>query len=1130
MVKYVFKGRKLSICITMFSLSLFGENDQYSLTRPSMPEFHDHAKRLLEVRDKNDEKRSCSMEKLPYGNSLPDGPPVTNSVRDPQMVDIPINYHVIYVEGDFVSINVQVDNQPYEHCMWDIWDYQNETFLIYPGFGFDNPGHSYSQAGVLPPGDYALFIYDDFGSGGVSGNVTSSDGTVLATLYAGSYTYYTFLDFTAPSGTYTDGLLPISTIESQTELLNNAYNEFGYSFHTASVDSAINAGWFYATDSKNYDTGQWECEDQYLAMANSMTVDVSNSVNYFWTGARNSQGMGVFPWSFPEDDPIHGLFCGFYTAPGGEPPFHLGMTGVHEIGHYLGLYHTFENGCTSPGDEVEDTPYQADPNFDCPSSHYSCSSYDDIGNFMDYVDDDCMTHFSSGQKDRIHWAIETYRPTLLEGSIDPAIVSVINEFEEEQPSDIADSIFFVLLDEEESVTFSYDSVDHVSGNGAMDVTFRVGSTEYPGLGNWTGIGFMRHDSTRMDLSAGDTLSLMMKVEVPPSVPQYMSLRIIIVDRPVFYGFDEVWACEETIILDTVSDWTELKIPIKPHMSSTLYPILNSGIDDGFNLSPYWWGQQYNNWQLDRDRVMSYQFHVGINGYGDFPPGGLDEDSVRVSFDYLTLKDSSGYEHVDNFNDDLDEICLSPIVQRQDLVDDIMGSLPSFPYIEPMEGLYVQYAGGVGDNEDYAMAHYLYSGTHGYVAVPGSWNNWNGTLWNLSNIPGTDLWFRPMIMPNHGRFNYAYYADGSWYDDPLNDVSCMDWNGNMSDQVNGPEYVSPPELVYNDTIFHGTLFDTVFYSSSLGNSRPVTVYLPPGYESSSFNYPVVFYHDGDRFLERDIENVLDNLIDDERVSPLIAVLIPPVNRTEEYAGTQQAAYAELITGQIFPWAMSKYRILEGPENHASFGFSDGGNISLFLSLNRFDVFGRVGGYSPTINSGYNTLVTDLSQITSPPDLDFYLESYWYDNLLFGVLAFRDTLESLGYDVLFTDYPDGHEWCRVMGNQDVGLEYIFPYQQLSLDKQDASIPLKFGLHQNYPNPFNPSTSIRYDLPEDAFVNITIYDMMGRSVKIVSNDRQTAGYKIKKWDATNELGEPVSTGVYLYSIRAGDFMQVKKMALLK
>ena len=203
---------------------------------------------------------------------------------------------------------------------------------------------------------------------------------------------------------------------------------------------------------------------------------------------------------------------------------------------------------------------------------------------------------------------------------------------------------------------------------------------------------MRHDSTRMDLSAGDTLSLMMKVEYPPSAPQYMSLRIIIVDRPVFYGFDEVWACEETIILDTVSDWTEIKIPIKPHMVSTLYPILNSGIDDGFNLSPYWWGQQYNNWQLDRDRVMSYQFQVGINGCGDFPPGGLDEDSVRVSFDYLTLKDSSGYEHVDNFNDDLDEICLSPIVQRQDLVDDIMGSLPSFPYIEPMEGLYVQYAG------------------------------------------------------------------------------------------------------------------------------------------------------------------------------------------------------------------------------------------------------------------------------------------------------------------------------------------------------------------------------------------------------------------------------------------------------
>jgi hypothetical protein len=94
----------------------------------------------------------------------------------------------------------------------------------------------------------------------------------------------------------------------------------------------------------------------------------------------------------------------------------------------------------------------------------------------------------------------------------------------------------------------------------------------------------------------------------------------------------------------------------------------------------------------------------------------------------------------------------------------------------------------------------------------------------------------------------------------------------------------------------------------------------------------------------------------------------------------------------------------------------------------------------------------------------------------------------------------------------------------------IPEVFALHQNYPNPFNPVTSLRYDLPEDAQVNITIYDMMGRVVKTLVNSSQTAGYKSIRWNATNDRNEPVSAGLYLYTIQAGEFRQTKKMILLK
>ena len=94
----------------------------------------------------------------------------------------------------------------------------------------------------------------------------------------------------------------------------------------------------------------------------------------------------------------------------------------------------------------------------------------------------------------------------------------------------------------------------------------------------------------------------------------------------------------------------------------------------------------------------------------------------------------------------------------------------------------------------------------------------------------------------------------------------------------------------------------------------------------------------------------------------------------------------------------------------------------------------------------------------------------------------------------------------------------------------IPEVYALHQNYPNPFNPVTNLSYDLPENAMVNITIYDMMGRIVSTLVNENQSAGYKTLRWNATNNTGQPVSAGVYIYTIQAGDFNKTKKMILLK
>ena len=112
-----------------------------------------------------------------------------------------------------------------------------------------------------------------------------------------------------------------------------------------------------------------------------------------------------------------------------------------------------------------------------------------------------------------------------------------------------------------------------------------------------------------------------------------------------------------------------------------------------------------------------------------------------------------------------------------------------------------------------------------------------------------------------------------------------------------------------------------------------------------------------------------------------------------------------------------------------------------------------------------------------------------------------------------------------------EFTDPVSAVLLSVDPLSlIPEVFALHQNYPNPFNPTTQIRYDLPDNEFVSINIYDVMGRKIKSLVSINQEAGYRSITWDATNDLGQTVSAGMYIYTILAGEFRQTKKMVLLK
>tara|TARA_B100001540_G_scaffold165505_1_gene146419 strand:- start:55 stop:639 length:585 start_codon:yes stop_codon:yes gene_type:complete len=142
---------------------------------------------------------------------------------------------------------------------------------------------------------------------------------------------------------------------------------------------------------------------------------------------------------------------------------------------------------------------------------------------------------------------------------------------------------------------------------------------------------------------------------------------------------------------------------------------------------------------------------------------------------------------------------------------------------------------------------------------------------------------------------------------------------------------------------------------------------------------------------------------------------------------------------------------------------------------------------------------------------------------GILV---NFECNGDVALFGD-DASHYWWRV-GLDTSNCEYLLG-EQLTLS-DNINNPEKFRLIQNYPNPFNPLTIISYELLEDSYVSVTIYDMLGNVINNLVSINQSSGYKSVQWNATNNQGQPVSAGVYFYTIQVGEYRQTKKMILLK
>jgi len=218
--------------------------------------------------------------------------------------------------------------------------------------------------------------------------------TSIGTIYVAFHVIYYY------DGFFTQGLLTEADVENQIQALNDAYDNIDFdlvrdpnTMAPLSITYTQNNDWFL-----NMAPGTV----QETQAKTALHWDTTQYLNIYTCAGGGLLGWATFPWELRANPVNDGVVIAFDSVPGGTPPYDLGYTAVHEVGHWTGLYHTFQGGCNRLNDRVQDTPAEASANFGCPASRDTCPSAgeDPIHNYMDYSDDACMTEFTEGQFSR----------------------------------------------------------------------------------------------------------------------------------------------------------------------------------------------------------------------------------------------------------------------------------------------------------------------------------------------------------------------------------------------------------------------------------------------------------------------------------------------------------------------------------------------------------------------------------------------------------------------------------------------------------------------------------------------------------------------------------------------------------
>ncbi|MEJ2202884.1 MAG: alpha/beta hydrolase-fold protein [Gemmatimonadota bacterium] len=329
----------------------------------------------------------------------------------------------------------------------------------------------------------------------------------------------------------------------------------------------------------------------------------------------------------------------------------------------------------------------------------------------------------------------------------------------------------------------------------------------------------------------------------------------------------------------------------------------------------------------------------------------------------------------------------------------------------------------GDADEVRLRHWVYGLT---------------TSEPLHRIPGTDLWYYVMEMPEGSRVEYKFEVvrghDAQWIEDPLNPHRARDPFGANS-VAHGSGYAVPEWTRPDAATPQGSLEERVFRSRALGGRRRISLYRPARFRQTR-RYPLLLVHDGGDYLEyASFKTVLDNLIHRLEIPGLVAALMHPPDRMEQYRANE--AHARYLTHELVPQLEAELPLVGAPDGRCLLGASLGAVASLATAVQHPGFYGRlllqsgsfafsdIGGHGrgPVFDpiaefvNGFRAHPTAVSR-------KVFVSCGMYESLIYENRSLVPLLQGTGMEVRFVEARDGHNWENWRDRLREGLSWLFP----------------------------------------------------------------------------------------------------------